>query len=160
MPPAKKPLKSPTTPPATADNAIAKNALEAIEQIDRDAKQKKMGQLQSLQTARDDLLERRNELDRQLAQIDKAIAAVTGKPTHPNGEQRIRRNFDDVRDRIGRWMVGRQGQKFGAGDLAREFPELEGTEISYVLKPLVESGKIKTDASEGVKRVKYYAAEG
>ena len=157
MPRSKKPNKS---APILADNAFAKNALDAIEQIDKEAKQKKLAQLESLQAARGTLLERQNELNHQLEQIDKAIAAVTGKPFHPKEERRARRNWDEVRERVGRWMVGRQGQKFAAGDLAREFPELEGVAISYLLKPLVEAGKIKTDASDGPKRVKYFVAEG
>jgi hypothetical protein len=56
-------------------------------------------------------------------------------------------------------MEGRKGQKYGAGDLAREFSELEGVSISKFLKPLVESGKIHTDVSDGIKRTKYFIPE-
>ena len=55
-----------------------------------------------------------------------------------------------------RWLEGRRGQKFGAGELVREFPELDGTPISIFLKPLVESGKVRTDTSEGIRRTKYF----
>jgi hypothetical protein len=75
-------------------------------------------------------------------------------------ERRERRNLEEVRERVGRWMEGRKGQKFMAGDLVREFPELDGVAVSIFMKPLVEAGKVKTDTSEGNRRMKYFVAEG
>ena len=58
---------------------------------------------------------------------------------------------------MGRWLEGRRGEKFNAGTLTREFSELQGTAVSYVLKPLVGAGRVQVDASEGMKRPKYFA---
>ena len=57
-------------------------------------------------------------------------------------------------------MEGRKGQQFSAGDLQKEFNELEGVAVSVFMKPLIESGKIQTDTSEGIRRMKYFVAEG
>jgi hypothetical protein len=138
------------------DNALARKALEEIQRIDREAQQKKEAQMESLRAARTAIEERIEELSSQLKQIDAAVAKVTGKA--PVEAKRQRRDLSGDRERVARWMTGRAGQRFGAGDLVREFPELDGTPISIFLKPLVESGKIKTDASEGVRRTKYYVA--
>lgn len=147
-------VKNPRKGAALPDNALARKALETIQLIESEAKEKKMQQLDTLQTARAAIMERLNELNHQLAQIDEAMAAIKGEK--PQKEKRTRRNLDGERDRVARWMEGRRGQKFGAGDLVREFPELDGTPISIFLKPLVESGKIKTDATDGIRRTKYY----
>ena len=56
-------------------------------------------------------------------------------------------------------MAGRKGQKFAAGDLVREFPELEGVVISIFLKPLITAGHVQTDTSEGIRRTKYFVPE-
>ena len=141
------------------DNALAKKALEAIQEIERDAQVRKLQQLESLKSAKAALLERMNELNHQLGQLDKAISAVTGSPA-PTREKRARRNLDEVRDRVGRWMEGHRAQKFSAGDLAREFPELDGVAVSIFMKPLIEDGKISTDTSEGIRRMKYFVPEG
>jgi hypothetical protein len=138
------------------DNALARKALEEIERIDREAQQKKESQFESLRAARAAIEERIAELNGQLKQIDDAMAHITGKASQ--SAKRQRRDLTADRERVARWMSGRAGQKFGAGDLVREFPELEGTPISIFLKPLVEAGKIKSDASEGVRRMKYYVA--
>ena len=99
-----------------------------------------------------------NELNHQLAQIDKALAAITGQSPAAR-TKRPRRDLNEIRERVGRWMEGHRGQKFGAGDLAKEFPELEGVAVSIFLKPLIEEGKIKTDSSDGIRRMKYFVAE-
>ena len=139
------------------DNSLARKAIEAIQMIEEEAKGKKMAQLESLQSAKAAIHERMNELTHQLAQIDDAIASIKGVPVHK--EKRVRRNLDDDRERVARWMTGHKGQKFGAGDLVREFPELEGTVMSAFLKPLVQEGKVHTDVSEGIRRTKYFIPE-
>jgi hypothetical protein len=138
------------------DNALAKQALENIAKIEKDAQQKKLEQLEGLHTARANITERINELNHQLEQIDNAMEAVTGRAA-PTKERRPRKSWEGERDRVGRWMEGRHGQKFAAGDLIREFPELDGQVMSIFLKPLIEAGKIKTDTTEGVRRTKYFA---
>ena len=150
--------KSKNSSPTLPDNALAKQALEAIDQIDKEAQQKKEQQAEALKKAKDTITERINELNHQLTQIDKALAAITGEPTAPR-EKRPRRDLNEIRDRVGRWMEGHRGQKFGAGELQKEFPELEGVAVSIFLKPLTEAGKVKTDSSEGIRRMKYFVAD-
>ena len=152
------PRKIKPSAPALPDNALAKQALDAIREIDRDAQEKKLAQMEQLKTAKATIMDRINEFNHQLAQIDKAMEAITGRPA-PARENRGRRNLKEVRERVERWMEGHKGEKFGAGDLAREFPELQGVSVSMFLKPVVESGKIHTDASDGIRRTKYFVPE-
>jgi predicted nuclease with TOPRIM domain len=147
-------VKNPRKGVALPDNALARKALETIQQIESEAKEKKMAQLDSLQSARAAIMERLGELNHQLEQIDEAMSAIKGEKVQK--EKRTRRNLEGERERVARWMEGRRGQKFGAGELVHEFPELDGTPISIFLKPLVESGKIKTDVSDGIRRTKYF----
>ena len=141
------------------DNALAKKVLEEIERIDADAKKKKLAQMDSLQQAKNNILQRIRELQHQLGHIDKAMETINdGKAVRSKPEKRVRRDLEEVRGRVGRWMEGRKGQKFGAGDLAKEFSELEGVPVSMFLKPLVEAGTVKVDASEGNRRQKYFVS--
>jgi hypothetical protein len=144
---------------APADNAIAKKALEAIQQIEKEAQAKKLAQLDELQSAKAAIHERINDMTHQLKQIDAAIAAILGKDAPAPKKQRDRRELADVRERVGRLMQGRKDQKFGAGELVKEFPELDGVGISMFLKPLIVAGQIKTDVSDGIRRTKYFSAE-
>jgi len=144
-----------------ADNAIAKKALEEIQKIEAEARQKKLEQRESLEQTRTHILDRIEELRRQLAQVDGALAMIDGKkPPQPRPEsdsgKKPRRNWDEVRDRVFHWMEARPSQKFHARDLVNEFPELEGQQVSLFLKPLRDVLKIRTDKSEGAQNVKYY----
>ncbi len=140
---------------ALPDNALAKQAIEAIARIEKEAQAKKLEQLEGLKQAKAAIIERLNELNHQLTQIDKAVAAITGVPA-PSREKRERKDWSDTRERVGRWMEARRGEKFAAGQLVKEFPELDGQVVSIFLRPLIEGGKVKTDASEGIRRTKYY----
>ena len=153
------PRKPQTNVPAARDNALAKQALDAIRQIDTEAHEKKLTQLELLKSAKAAILERVNELNHQLAQIDKAMEAITGRPAALR-EKGARRNLQEVKERVAQWLEGHKGQKFNAGDLVTEFPELQGVSISMLLKPQVESGKVQIDASDGAKRLKYFVPEG
>jgi len=152
------PRKLKAAVPVLPDNALAKQALDAIRQIDSEAHEKKLVQLEQLKSAKATIMARMDELNHQLGQIDKAMEAVTGHPA-PAREKGNRRDLKEVRERVARWMEGHKGQKFNAGDLVREFPDLEGVSISWFVKPLVESGKVQIDASDGAKRLKYFMPE-
>ena len=152
------PKKVKPAPASLPDNALAKQALDTIKQIEREAQDKKLAQLEMLKSARATIMERVEELNHQLAQIDKTMSAITGQPA-PTGEKRERRNLEEIRERVSRWMEGHRGEKYAAGQLAAEFPELDGVAISIFLRPLVEAGKVQTDASEGVRRMKYFVPE-
>jgi hypothetical protein len=153
------PRKAKVVETALPDNAMAKQALDAIRQIERDAQQKKQAQAEHLKSAKAALLERAGELEHQLAQINKAIESVTGQATSARESGGGRRNLKEVRERVERWMDGHKGQKLAPSDLVREFAELEGVSISIFLKPLVESGKVHTDAAGGARRLKYFVPE-
>jgi len=159
MPPKKAAVAAAKAPVnSLPDNALAKQALETIKQIERDAQSRKLEQLEMLKQARAAIMERVSELNHQLVQIDKTMGAITGQPAS-SGERRERRNLEEVRERVARWMEGHRGEKYAAGQLATEFPELDGVPISIFLRPLIEAGKVQTDASEGVRRMKYFVPE-
>src|SRR6185369_8961220 len=90
------------------DNALAKQAMDTIKQIEREAQDKKLQQLESLKTARITIMERISELQHQLTQLDKAMEAITGHAPAGTGERRERRNLEEVRQRVARWMEGRR----------------------------------------------------
>jgi len=144
------------SPDRIADNVLARNALQEISRIELEAQEKKLGQLESLQSGKTNIRKRIEELQSQLAQLDDVIARITGKA--PQQERRQRRDLSDERERVARWMAGHRGRRFAAGDLTREFPELDGTPISIFLKPLVQEGRIKTDSSDGMRRTKYFVS--
>jgi hypothetical protein len=148
-----------TNAAAARDNALAKQAMDAIREIEREAQEKKLAQLEQLKSAKATIVARVAELNHQLAQIDKAMETITGQAAEPVREKGARRDLKDVRERVGRWLEGHKGQKYGASDLVKEFPELDGVSISWFVKPLVESGLVQTDASDGAKRLKYFVPE-
>ena len=143
-----------------ADNAVAKKVLEEIQKIEAEAKQKKLEQLESLEQVKTNILDRITELNHQLSQVENAITLITGSsgkraPASPT-EKRARRDLNEVRGRLIRWLEGRKGEKFMAGDLIKEFPELEGVQISMFLRAQTKAGTVKTDASEGNRRMRYF----
>jgi hypothetical protein len=155
-------LQSPLPPvdlSSAPDHTVARQALEAVAQIDQDAQKKKHAQVEGLRESRRAILGQLKDVQRQVAEIDAILAAITGQPAAAPARAG-RRDLSDVRERMGRWLEARPGEKFNAGALAREFPELGNTAVSYLLKPLVEAGRIQTDASEGIKRPKYFAPAG
>jgi chromosome segregation ATPase len=149
----KRPLEGASLP----ENAIARQALENIAKIEQEAQQKKLEQLDSLKSAKSAIVQRLTELNHQLAQLEQAMGTITGRTDSSSG-RKARKDWSSERERVGRWMEGRKGQKFAARDLMREFPELNGQVMSLFLKPLIEMGKIKTDTTEGTRRMKYFAA--
>ena len=138
-----------------SENAFARKAFEEIRRIEEEANQKKLAQLESLKSARGAIMARINEFEHQLTQIDSVVGTITGRPAAGRVRSE-RKNWDEVRERIARWMQGRQGQRFTAGDLLSEFPELDGRQVSIFLKPLIETGDVQSDASEGPRRTKYF----
>jgi hypothetical protein len=138
------------------DNAIAKQSIDAIRQIEREAQEKKQALAEQLKAAKMALIERMGELEHQLAQVEKAAESISGKAPRSAEGGGERRNLKEVRQRVERWMDGHKGQKLAPADLVHEFPELEGVSMSVFLKPLVEEGKVHTDASGGSRRLKYF----
>src|SRR5690349_18998673 len=91
-----------------AENAIARKVLEEIQKIENEAKQKKLAQLESLQQAKANIHDRIEQLQHQLTQIDNAMSVITGGKPLPGKApvRRQRRNLDEVRERLVRWMEG------------------------------------------------------
>jgi len=175
--------------PVQADNlakdAIA-TALGAFEQIDAEATRKKLAHRGVLEQAKAKALERIEELQQQVGQLDEALAAVDSikqpplksappKPTQPKSSlpksasspsapaeparRKPRRNLGKIRKRIVRFLTENKGKKFSAPELLKEFPALKGVQISAFLKPLREAGTIKDDVSEGIIKTKYFIAK-
>jgi len=166
-----------------ARNAIA-TALDVFEQIDNEAKQKKLAHRGALEQAKANALERIEELRQQVSQLDEALAAVDSitqpapksksispksarpKPTLPTAapattsakptRRKALSKWGKVRKRIVEWLKARPGRKFSARDLANAFPDLGKQQVSLFLKPLRDAGTIQTDTSEGVVKTKYY----
>jgi len=135
---------------------LARQVLDSIAQIEHEAQQKKRAQVEGLRQSRRAILDELKDTRRQITQVDRAMAAISGTfaPAKAKG---ARRDLSDVRERMGHWLEARRGEKFNAGPLTREFPALQGTAVSYVLKPQVEAGRDQAAASEGLKRPKYFA---
>ena len=156
-----------------ARNAVA-IALDVFEQIDTEAKRKKLAQIESLKKARDGALKQIEDLKRQIAQLDEAIAIGDGiklpqsKTTQPKSalpktpapaepaRRRPRRKLGNLRKRIIRFLETNKGKKFSAPELLKEFPALKGIQVSGFLKSLRDAGKIQDDISEGIIKTKYY----
>jgi DNA repair exonuclease SbcCD ATPase subunit len=139
-----------------ADNAFAKKALEAISQIEEEAQRKKSEQLEGLREALKNIQQRINDLEHQRTQVEEAIGRITGRAPAP--ARRTRSNHDELRGRILRWLGGHAGEWFTAGDLQREFPELEKvTSVAMFLKKPVSEGQVKVDKSGGNRNTKYGA---
>lgn len=141
-----------------ADNAVAKKVLDEIQKIEAEATQKKLEQLESLEQVKTNIIDRIEELQHQLAQIETAITAITGnkRASSSQPQKRVRRELNEVRERVVRWLGSQDGKMFMAGDLIKEFPELEGVQISMFLRTLTQNGTVKTDSSEGNRRMKYF----
>ena len=135
---------------------LARQVLDSVAQIEQEAQQKKRDQADGLRQSRRAILDQIRDFRRQADQIDHALAAISGTSSLAKAKG-TRRDLNDVRERMGRWLEAHRGEKFNAGILTHEFPELQGTAVSYVLKPLVAVGRVQADASEGVKRPKYFA---
>jgi len=150
-------VRSPRQSTVHTEDSLIRTALDAVRQIEAEAKQKKMQQFESLRSAKVTIEQRLGELNHQLAQIDAVISTITGSPS-PTGK-RIHRNWDEARERVKQWLAGRKGQKFAASDLIREFPELKDTVMSVFLKAAIREGNVQVDTSEGVRRSKYFVAE-
>jgi len=162
-----------------ARNAIA-TALNVFEQIDNEAKQKKLAHRGVLEQAKANALARIEELQQQVTQLDEALAAVDSikpsqsktaspKSTRPKptpltaaappakpARRKALSKWGKVRKQIVRFLESHKGKKFSAPELLKEFPILKGQQISLFLKPLRIAGTIQSDVTEGVVKTKYF----
>ena len=139
--------KSPTAA-KPAENALARQALDKIKQIDRDATAAKGQQLQLLSQAKDAIQARISELLHQQEEIDDAIACITGKKTEKGKKERRKRaDLSEVRARVVRWLQTHKGTRYSATQLLQEFPELAegGIKVSLLLKSPVENKELNTE---------------
>lgn len=139
-------------------NAIAAEALAAIKKIDEKAKAEKLGQVEKIKTAKKNLTDRINELQDQQAELDKALAEITGKAVAVSGG---RGNVDlaDLRQRIVRLLQAHKDQDYSYAAILQQFPELGNRPFSVFMKAHLGNGKeIKKVAGTKGRGVKYQAA--
>ncbi|HVS71913.1 MAG TPA: hypothetical protein VHQ47_11715 [Phycisphaerae bacterium] len=143
--------------PQAADNAFAKKALEAIQQIDAEASRRKAEQLESLREALGNIDQRLADLSYQRQQVEEAISKITGKAAPV--QRKPRGSHDELRSRLLRWLGSHPGQWYTAGDLQREFPELEGIpSVAMFLKKPISEGAVQVDKTGGNRNTKYSAS--
>jgi hypothetical protein len=142
---------------APAENAYAKKALEAIRQIEEEASRKKTEQLTGLRQALQNIEDRISELTTQREQVETAMVAISGRAP----VRRPRSNHDDLRRRVLRWLGSHSGQWYTAGDLHREFPELQQiASIAAFLKNELAEGRVRIDKTGGNRNTRYTGNEG
>jgi seryl-tRNA synthetase len=138
-----------------SENAYAKKALEAIQSIEEEAERKKREQLDTLREALSSIDARIGELEQQKSQVTTAIEKISGKA--PSSGRRVRRNLDDVRDRLVRWLGARSGEKFDSPRLQKEFPELKSIpSIAAFLKKPIDEGAVAMEREGGPRSARYF----
>jgi hypothetical protein len=151
-------LKSKDAAKETGANALARKALEEIERIDREAEQKKREQVVQLQAAATNIRTRIAELQQQLDQVEAAVQNITGKA--PKKAKAGRNNYGDLRERIVRWLGLHPGEKFGAKDLQKEFPELSSvTSVAMFLRTSIQAQQVFTERKGGPRSTVYFVAK-
>jgi predicted RNase H-like nuclease (RuvC/YqgF family) len=143
--------KAVSKPVAMSEHAVAREAMDAIEQIERQAREKKLAQVAKLEEARKAIQQRMAEFQHQIEQLETAMETIAGALEKP----RQRRDLSEVRERVYVWLQSHKGEAFKAGQIIEQFPELDGVALSTFLKPMTDSGKVSTDTSEGVRRTRY-----
>ena len=133
--------------PHESSNALARQALEAIRKIEQEANEKKLLQLEGLKEAKAKIQERVVELLAQEDEIDKAIATITGGGRATSREAKSRTDLTGVRERVVRWMGGRPGEKFTAGQLQKEFAELKGQSVALFMRPALRAGQLQKEGA-------------
>lgn len=145
----------------STDNAIAKKALEAIAAIDAEASRKKAEQVGGLQDALRAIDARMAELKGQRQQVEEALEKIAGKKVlaKARGPRIPRQDYQELRERLVRWMKSHAPQTYTAKELQREFPELKTfPSLVMFLKKQIEQGLVTVDKSGGPINTKYAAA--
>jgi len=138
--------KSNETKPNESANALARQALDKIKEIDRNAQVEKDRQAQILNEAKAAIQKRIGELEAQESEIDEALAAITGRqPASAKAPRRKRTDLSEARARVVRWMQNHKGTRYSAAQLLQEFPELaeNDVKISLFLKLPLEAGELE-----------------
>ena len=142
--------KSPTAQrPSEPVNALARQALEKIKEIDRNASAEKNEQLKVLVKAKEAIGLRVAELLQQERELDKAIAQITGKPEKPLKVKRPRANYADVLDRLVSWLQEHKGARYTYRQLEAELPEISDVSFAQLIKPAVAEGEINKEGNRG-----------
>jgi len=131
-------------------NALARQAMERVREIDRHAADEKGQQIQALRQAKETIHQRVLELLRQEDELDQAIALVTGKPVEKLLKvKRPRANYADILDRLVSWLQEHKGQRYNYRQLEAELPELADVSFAQLIKPAVAEGEINKEGSRG-----------
>ena len=144
--------------PSEPVNALARQALEKIKEIDRNASAEKNEQLKALVKAKEAIGQRVAELLQQETELYKAIAQITGKPAEKSLKvKRPRANYADVLDRLVSWLQEHKGARYTYRQLEAELPEISDMSFAQLIKPAVAEGEINKEGSRG--NMTYGAAE-
>jgi hypothetical protein len=128
-------------------NALARQAMERIREIDRKAAAEKHEQVEGLVQARAAIENRLAELHHQQGEIDAAIAQIVGTSHKPSQTRRPRSDHKDLRERLVRWLQAHKGERYSFRQLAGEFPELADVSFAIFIKPVVETGQINKEGN-------------
>ena len=134
--------------PAPAVNAIADDALAAIQKIKDDAKVLMSKQEEKIKEAKATIRQRIKELEAQEETLNKALEEITGKAPAGASKGGTREDLTELRQRIVNWLTGRAGDKYSGKVLKKHFTELETRSVSLVLSSVVKSGEIKTEGAK------------
>jgi hypothetical protein len=135
-----------------ARNALAQEALAAIQQIDDEAKQKKESQLRKLRDAKNEIEARIDDLSKQMDLLDEAIAGITGrKVAHTESEDKRGRMTKEQKSAL----VNDVKSKLTGGlrtvkqaEFLAQFGEDRRIQAARVLKELQEEGFLSLSAIE------------
>ena len=136
--------------PPESVNALARQAMERIREIDRKAAEEKDQQIQILRHAKDAVHQRVVELLHQEDELDKAIAHITGAvAAKVSAAKRPRANYADILDRLVGWLQAHKGQRYTYRQLETELPELTDVSFAQLIKPAVAQGEITKEGNHG-----------
>ena len=134
--------------PSEPVNALARQAFEKIKEIDRNASAEKNEQLKTLVKAKEVIDLQVAELLQQEAELDQAIAQITGKgTTKASAAKRVRVDRTDVRQRLVRWLQAHKGERYSYRQLEQEFPELGDVSFPVFIKPVVAAGQVNKEGN-------------
>lgn len=147
-----------TSVPAFGENVFAKKALEAVAAIDRDAHKKKMEQVATLNEAMSKIDERLAEMQHQKQEVQDALDAILGTSHQAKNKKHGRGDYENLRDRVTRWLSTHSGTSYTTCELQAEFPELKPlNSVATFLKKPIEQGVILIDRSGGNRNTRYSA---
>lgn len=135
-------------------NAIATEALAAIEKIKEKAKLDMAKQADKIKEAVGAIVDRIKELEKEKAKLDEALAEINGKAVAVSSSGG-RGSLSDLRGRIVNWLKAHKDESYSATAIKQHFPELGNRPFTIVMK--AQLGKEIKAVGEG-RGMEYQAA--